>query len=324
MYQWGVLGTGAGTQAFCDALAVRGGSQLMMCCMDDKKPLFSRQASAAVSRCSFEDFVLDESIHLVYVGSGTKEAQARIEALLACKKAVVYEAVLGEKLSFEPLEKLSRKHETLLLEAEARAMLPSMVRARDLVSEGILGDVLHIHADSSQHVRYDPEHVFYHTQEGGIFRQHGRFPLMLMILLCGEPLRAVGQIEGMEASEERIMEQYALTLRYESGLGASLTASCNATGTNEAHVIGSTMRMQMEAPFYGSTRIMLYKRNKHSGLIKFDYMKDPLDYLIHEAQRCHEERQHESPMWTHAQSHKLRAFTTLCIKDAKYYAQTPM
>ena len=320
MSNWGILGSSFGAQSFSHALSGLRGSRLVgLCAPDDEGDRHFLSGIAAKVYDSYEDFLLESDIELVYVAAGLRKAQSRIHALMDCGKGVVYEPLLGEHLRLAPIQKKSKTKSMLLLEGVELAMLPSIRRIQEVIQGGSLGELLMLQIDASKHIRYDPQHPFYKEKQGGIFRQHGRHPLLLFVLLFGSPDSIHGDIQRMF---EGVEEQYALVLRHASSYGV-LTASGTLTGPMEAHVIGSEMRMQLEAPFYGETRIMLYKGNRNSGLIKLNYVAPLTSYLIHEAERCQLEGLAESPHWSHQHSTTLLALVDRCRAAATYYEELP-
>lgn len=323
IYYWGIVGQSTEAEAFATALneLVDAKLQAVAGLDEDINSSYAHLSAAPQAHMAFEDLILEEHIDLVYVASPIAERPHHIKAALSCKKGVVY----GSPLSLDAgdLEKLflvAKEKNMLLLEGMYARFLPAMQRISEVVGQGSIGEVLSLQADASHHIPFDPQHPFFDAEAGGILQQHGLYPVFFVTALLGAPEQISGHLHiGVTGIEE----QYALVMRYDTGIYALLSASCTAHGPCEAHITGSKSRVHLHAPFYGETMASLYTRDRPSGLLKFHYAKHPYQYLIDEAQRCYESAQYESSHWGQAHTQLLAQTLERCRKETQIHQESP-
>ena len=322
IFRWGIVGAGKEVEAFADALndVIDAKLESIVWNEDQMAHLSASLRLAKQVYTSFDDLVLDESIDLIYVASPLRERLTHIKAALACKKGVVYAPMTEiDKQEWADLCATAEAHQLLLLEGMALSCLPPLEKVKKVITQGSIGELCSIQADASQRIAFDPQHTFFSTQSGGIFRHHGMYPLFFAMYFLGSPDQISGQIRvGVTGIEE----QYALIFHYNKGMYALLTASAVMQGSLEAHLIATKSRVQFQAPFYEQTKVLLFNRNRPSGLMKFNYPSSIYYELIQEAQVCYSAKRHESSSWTHAQTRKLSELIERCRADSIRYQES--
>ena len=321
IFRWGIVGQGAEAEGFAVALDNVIDAKLQAIVWNEHRTdrLPASFATAEEVYTDFEDLILDKNIDLVYVATSSTQRLAQIKALLACKKGVVYTPVLEiTDQEWEEVCTTSRTHQLILLEGIASCFLPPLQKTSEVITKGTVGELCSIQADASQPIAFDPQHVFFSTQDGGIFRHHGLYPLFFATYFLGVPDQISGQIRiGVTGTEE----QYAFVFHYNKGVYALLTASAIMQGSCEAQIISTKSRVQFHAPFYGQIKVSLFNKNRPSGLMQFNYPSNTYYGLIQEAQSCYSNKQHESTYWDHT---RTRAFANLlrrCRQEATIYQE---
>ena len=119
---------------------------------------------------------------------------------------------------------------------------PLILKVRELVQSGKLGEVRLLTADFGYPTSFDPESRFFNPAlGGGALLDRGVYPLSLAYFLLGNPAEVVGQAT---IGTTGVDEQQTALLSYPSGALAVLAASLRSRLRNEAVVIGTEGRIR--------------------------------------------------------------------------------
>lgn len=125
---------------------------------------------------------------------------------------------------------LARRKKVFLMEAMWTRYLPAIVRARELIASGAIGEVRMLNADFGFRTNLDPKgRLFDLALGGGALLDVGIYPLSLASAILGTPktIATAGHLGETGADE-----QVAIVLGYNQGQLALLSA---ATRTNTIH-----------------------------------------------------------------------------------------
>ncbi len=161
---------------------------------------------------------------------------------------------------------------------------PTVRRTRELVREGVIGDVVQVHGGFSnpllEHAtpdtwRLDPERA-----GGGALVDLGVYPLnttrfLLDCELTGVYATTHSRGEPFDAVEEQI----AFQLEFETGATASCTASLNAHARSALELIGTDGMIDIESPFGG---VVPQEMVVESGDVRMEYTGPPVDEVREE------------------------------------------
>ena len=214
-----------------------------------------RLHGATVAYGSFEDVLADPAVDFVYLctPNGTHVAMAR-QALLA-GKAVICEKPLSPTVDeARELFSLARAKGVLLMEAAKTLASPLLLKVRESVRAGSIGELYGIEADYCYDMastgKLLDEWVFGHG--GGCALDIGVYPAALACLFATAPVadaKVVHRSFGypVDADLEALVE-------YEDGLVARLSASWmrDVPGKGAATLLGT--RGRIEIPAYWKAR----------------------------------------------------------------------
>src|SRR5262249_4704395 len=141
----------------------------------------------------------------------------------------------------------------VLLEAMWTRFLPHMVRIRELIAAGTLGEVRALTADHSQRLPADPRH---RVQDpglgGGALLDLGVYPVSFASDVLGSPTSIAALSTPTLTGVDR---QTAMILTYPGGQQAVLHCALDAAGRNDAVILGTEARIEIEPVWYWPTRI---------------------------------------------------------------------
>jgi predicted dehydrogenase len=245
--RWGVVGTGVIARVVMSDLLLVPDAELVGVCSrsTERADAFAAALSvpdgmAAPTPTAFTSVAdMLPEIDVLYVA--TPHAQHVEPALAALESGT---AVLCEKaitVHYEDAVQLveaARRNQTFLMEAVWMRFNPLHVRMRELISEGVLGDLLRVVADFSFVFPYDPSHrLFDPAQGGGTLLDMGPYPVGLVQSLMGDPDSIA--VHGNRAPNG-VDETATVLMRYPLGAAGVATCSLRLDGPRTASVMGTS------------------------------------------------------------------------------------
>jgi predicted dehydrogenase len=264
--RWGVIGTGWIAERFTGALqrstrqrVVAVGSRSVASAKD-----FADRVGAGLAHGSYADLVADPEVDVVYVA--TPHNLHHPHALLALDAG---KHVLVEK----PLALNAAQASEIAARASARGVfcaealwtffLPRYDVIRQLLDDGMLGDVRTVLADHGEWFP-DTHRILRHDLAGGALLDLGTYPLAVASWVLGPPeeVHAIGQdVPGGE-----VHGQVSAVLRHAGGAQSAINTTVMADTPNRAVLAGTGATLDLEAPFYQPSDLVLTSAGKASTL----------------------------------------------------------
>ena len=218
---------------------------------------FAAEFGIPTAHSSYEALVADPQVDVVYVATPHPfhAANARL-ALEAGKHVLVEKAFTLNAREAREIVDLGASRNLLVLEAMWTRFLPHMVRIREILAAGTLGDVHTLMADHCQNLPADPEHRLNALElGGGALLDLGVYPISFASSLFGVPetifATATFKATGADAHVTTVF-------RYPGGALASTTSVSDSLGPNTAVIVGTGGRIEIDAVWYAPTTFRLY------------------------------------------------------------------
>ena len=267
--RWGILGTGfiAGlqTQDLVDnGFTVQAvGSRTL-----ESSKAFSEKFSIPTIHDSYEAMVTDPGVDVVYVA--TPHTFHHAHALLALKagKHVLVEKpfTINAREAREIVE-LAESKGLVALEAMWSRFLPHMVRLREIIRDGTLGEIRKVSASHNQNLPKDPAHRLNDPAlGGGALLDLGIYPVSFAFDVLGAPenIRASASLTATGVDR-----QTAAIFEYPQGQQAIVDCALDADGANRAVVIGTEGWIDIEPTWYNPTPLTRF--DTHGNVLeRFD------------------------------------------------------
>jgi predicted dehydrogenase len=262
MTRWGLMATGGIARTFAQDLAhvpdaslvaVGSRSQASADAFADAFDVPNRHASYAA-------LAEDPDVDAVYVSPPHPfHRDATLLALRAGKAVLCEKPFAMDHAEAAEMVDAARSSGTLLVEAMWTRFLPTMVRVREILAAGTLGELVYLTAEHGQWFAEDPSHrLFAPSLGGGALLDLGVYPVSFAHMVLGRPARvtAVGEraFTGVDRTTSAI-------LQYESGAHAVLTTSLAAASSNPAVIYGSEARLELDGWFYTPTSFRVVSRD---------------------------------------------------------------
>lgn len=250
-FRWGIIGTGGIAQTWATDLqrvpdhhvsAV--GSRSVQ-----NGRAFAAQFPDCISYGSYEDLVNDPDIDGVYVATPHQaHVSGTILALRAGKPVLCEKPFAVNATQAKLMIDTAREMNVTLMEAMWTRFLPHIKKMREILSQGIIGDVVAVEADHGQRlaVRQIPR-LMLPEFAGGALLDLGIYPVSFAHMVLGAPSRitasAIFTSEGVDSQTSAIFD-------YDSGAQAVLTANMIAESPCKAVISGTLGRIEIDRIFY--------------------------------------------------------------------------
>ncbi|MEX0982509.1 MAG: Gfo/Idh/MocA family oxidoreductase [Bacteroidales bacterium] len=297
---WGIIGCGAIAQKFAQAL---NGSNhctpYAAAARDGKRAAdFARKWGFTKSYGSYREMVQDKEVDIVYIATPHSYHYAHVKLCLEAGRHVLCEkpfTVNAEQLKV--LIDLAANRNLFLMEALWSRFLPGMTKAKELVEQGVIGEVVLAEADFGLNFPYDPEHRLYNPLlAGGALLDLGIYPLFLSLHLFGKPeiLKAHSLLDnnGIDLTTSMITQS-------KSGAICNLISTVRANTPIRAKIIGTKGTIEFDNWWFTPVDFTLCIDGKEDQIMKYSPDINGFEYEIEEAVRCLQEGKTESPIMSH-------------------------
>jgi predicted dehydrogenase len=151
------------------------------------------------------------------------------------------------------------------MEAMWTRFCPAVVRLRDLVADGAIGEVRAVTADLGLRRPVDPAAQSWDPRRGdGLLFHLGVYPVSFAQMLLGTPEAVVAH--GVRHDSGVDVEESVL-LRYPGGRSALLFASLRSPAPGQARVLGTAGWIEVPPRFHYPSRIVLHRVERDPEVI---------------------------------------------------------
>jgi predicted dehydrogenase len=245
---------------------------------------------------SYAELAADPDVDAIYVSPPHPGHLAATLLALEHGKAVLCEKPFAmDRAEAQRMVDAARANGVFLMEAMWTRFLPHVVRIREILAAGTLGELVYLTAEHGQWFARDAAHrLFAPALGGGALLDLGIYPISFAHMVFGAP-QAVAAVStpaftGVDATT-------SVLLRYGSGAHAVLTTTLAAKSANPAVIYGSEARLEIDGVFYTPTSFRVISRDDE---VLESYSSPPggrgMEYEAAEVGRCLREGLTESPI----------------------------
>jgi predicted dehydrogenase len=260
--RWGVIGTGGIAAAFVTDLALLADAEVVAVGSrrQETADAFGDTFGIARRHPSYQALVDDPDVDVVYVSTPHPgHFPAAMLAIQAGKAVLCEKPFTLNATEAADLVAMARRQGVFLMEAMWTRFLPHVVRIRELLAEGVLGDLRTVTAEHGQYFPPDPAHrLFAPGLGGGTLLDLGVYPVSLASMVLGAPARVTAV---SDAAETGVDAQTSILLQHAGGRHAVLTTTLSAASPNRAAVVGTQARVEIDPTWYRPTSFTLIRRD---------------------------------------------------------------
>jgi predicted dehydrogenase len=246
--RWGILGAGGIARLQVADMQRHGFTVAAVAARDlAKVQAFSDEFGVPAAYGSYAQLAADPDIDAIYVATvhPTHAAAARL-ALEGGKHVLVEKPFTMDAAEARSLVDLAAAKSLVILEAMWTRWLPHMVRIREILAEGLLGDVRAVLADHDQKNEH-VERMFNPELGGGALLDLGIYPVSFAWDVFGAPDTILAHGTLTPAGVDR---ETAIILGYPSGAHAVLQTQMSGAGPNRAAIVGTDGRIEIDSVWY--------------------------------------------------------------------------
>ncbi|MFP6590332.1 MAG: Gfo/Idh/MocA family oxidoreductase [Candidatus Latescibacterota bacterium] len=285
--RWGILGTGNIAHQFArgladtpDATLVAVGSRSI-----DTANTFADEFDVERRHPTYEELADDDGVDAVYVSTPHPFHRDNSILLLEHGKAVICEKPFTINAGdAKAVIDVARQRDVFLMEAMWTRYLPAVVRARELIAEGAIGDVRLVQADFGFRAGINPEgRLFNLALGGGALLDVGIYVISMASMILGpRPSRVASTTQ---IGETGVDEQSAFLLQYPGGELAVLSCAVRTGTAVEARIFGTEGSILLHGPFFKCGALTV-KRGGEEEHIDLPLEGNGYNYEAAEVGRC--------------------------------------
>lgn len=295
--RWGVLGTGTIAAMFVADLALSESGEVVAVASRsaERARMFAERTAAPRWHGSHAELLARDDIDAVYVAVPHSAHHDVAAAAIEAGKAVLVEKPFTlNRSQAEELVSLARDRGVFLMEAMWTRFLPHMVRIRELLAQGRLGDIRLVIAEHGVWFARDPAHRMFDPHlGGGALLDLGVYPVSFASMVLGDPesITATSQFgdTGVDA-------QTSVLLGYPDGRHAVATSTMQTWLANRASIAGTDARIDIDTTWYRPTSFTVTGRDGTLERHEFPLAGNGLRYQTEEVARRVRAGEPESPV----------------------------
>lgn len=256
--RWGILGTGFIAHAQtadllgCGFTVVAVGSR-----SQGTADAFAAEFGIPVAHGSYEALVADPGVDAIYISTPHPfHAENALLALRAGKHVLIekpFTLTAGQAVEVVDAAEAAG---LVVMEAMWTRFLPHMLRIREIIASGTLGDVRTLIADHNQDLPKDPLHRLNNPAlGGGALLDLGIYPVSFAFDLFGPPTVVKAMAAKTVTGVDR---QTAILFGFEDGRQAVLHSALDTRGPNTAVILGTEGRIEVDAVWYSPTTFTVF------------------------------------------------------------------
>ena len=228
---------------------------------------FAREHGVERAHGSHADLVADPDVDVIYIATPHPQHHAIAVAALRAGKAVLVEKAFTATLAgAEEVVAEARRHGVFAMEAMWTRFQPAVVRVRELLAEGAIGEVLAVAADLGVRREFDPaDRLFARGTGGGALLDLGVYPISFAQMILGTPdtVATVGAYapNGVESSA-------TLLLGWADGRAATAATSLHSPMPGRAIVYGTGGWIDIPPRFHHPTGFVLHRDGREPEAVE--------------------------------------------------------
>jgi dihydrodiol dehydrogenase / D-xylose 1-dehydrogenase (NADP) len=285
--KWGILGTGIIASAFAKDLNFAKNTEKTAVGSRTKESAVKFAEEHGVSRAygSYEELVQDQDVDAIYVATPHPFHKDNVLACLRAGKAVLCEKPFtinsGE---LEEIIQFAREKKLFLMEAMWTRFLPPIVKVREWIDSGKIGEVLLVKAEFGYRAQWDPEwRLLNPALGGGALLDIGIYPVSFASMIFGTNPEKI--LSTAHIGETGVDEQFSIIMSYPSGKTATLNGAFRVGLTNEAYIHGTEGSIRIPS-FHSAKSATLYKDGEEAETFTDDRQSAGYAFEIEEVGKC--------------------------------------
>jgi predicted dehydrogenase len=322
--RWGILATGNIAHKFAEGLGCLEDAELVAVGSrtQERADAFAEQWGVPHRHGSYEALAADPDVDVVYVATPHPFHRDNSLLCLEAGKAVLCEKPFAVNASQgRDIAECARRRGLFAMEAVWTRFLPAIVRMRELLAEGVIGEPRMVKADFCFRTSVAPEsRLFAPELAGGALLDVGIYPVNLAFMVLGGPPEAMASLSHI--GETGVDEQDGIVFRYPGGELAVMTCATRTAMMHDALVAGTEGWIRIHSPFWRSQALSIGRVDKVERTLELPFRCNGYEYEAAHVMDCLRAGATESDVMPLAET--LSVLETLDALRAEWGLSYPM
>ena len=285
--RWGILGSGFIARKMAEALAVLPDARLTAIGSRarDRAEAFGQEFDVPHRFECYEDVAACADVDVVYIATPhtchlqDATGALRVGKAVLCEKPLTVNAREAAALIAE-----ARANKLFLMEAMWTRFVPAVVKLREWIDAGAIGEIRLITADIGWRQPYNAKSRLYSRElAGGALLDIGIYPVSLASMLLGAPS---GISSVMHPAPTGVDAQCAVSLAYPNGALATFAATIQTETSREAVVVGTEGWIRIHSPITAPEALTLCMPDGEGETIHLQHLGNGYTHEVIEVMEC--------------------------------------
>ncbi|MBU3003220.1 Gfo/Idh/MocA family protein [Paraglaciecola arctica] len=281
-FNWGVIGPGNIANTFAKAISASKKGKILAVASRSKERAseFADTYNIQKTYSDYGQMLADPEIDIIYIATphNFHYQQAKM-CLEAGKHVLVEKPCTVNAKQMKVLVELAQSKKLLLQEALWSRFMPCLSQLRQLLDEGIIGDVQYIQSEIGfAFQKRDKARMIKAELAGGALLDLGVYSITVSQFLLQEhpdKVTAMGKL-----TQQQVDGHVFANMRYPSGRFAQFTCSMLAQSSNTMRIVGSEGYVNLPSCFWDTDKAEIFKDNQLLQTIEIPHPVNGFEYQI--------------------------------------------
>lgn len=281
-FNWGVIGPGNIANTFAKAISASKKGKILAVASRSKERAseFADTYNIQKTYSDYGQMLADPEIDIIYIATphNFHYQQAKM-CLEAGKHVLVEKPCTVNAKQMKVLVELSQSKKLLLQEALWSRFMPCLSQLRQLLDEGIIGEVQYIQSEIGfAFQKRDKARMIKAELAGGALLDLGVYSITVSQFLLQEhpdKVTAMGEL-----TQQQVDGHVFANMRYPSGRFAQFTCSMLAQSSNTMRIVGSEGYVNLPSCFWDTGKAEIFKDNQLLQTIEIPHPVNGFEYQI--------------------------------------------
>jgi predicted dehydrogenase len=303
-FNWGVIGPGNIAHTFAKAIASSKMGKILAVASrsQERADNFASTYQIEKTYYDYDQMLADPQIDIIYIATphNFHYQQAKM-CLEAGKHVLVEKPCTVNAQQMQNLVKLAQSKKLLLQEALWSRFMPCLFQLRQLLNEGIIGDIQYIQSEIGfAFQNREKSRLLKAELAGGSLLDLGIYSITVSQFFLQEhpnKIEAMGQL-----TNQQVDGHVFANMHYASGRYAQFTCSMLSQTSNTMRIVGTQGYVNLPACFWDADTAAIYRDDKLIQSIDIPHPVNGFEYQIEESMRCIQKNMQCSTVMSHQDS----------------------
>jgi predicted dehydrogenase len=303
-FNWGVIGPGNIANTFAKAIASSKKGKILAVASRSKERAtdFANTYQIEKTYSDYQQMLADPDIDIIYIATphNFHYQQAKM-CLEAGKHVLVEKPCTVNAKQMQRLVELAHSKNLLLQEALWSRFMPCLSQIRQLLIEGIIGDIQYIQSEIGfAFQNKEKSRLLKAELAGGSLLDLGIYSITVSQFFLQEH---PDKVEAMGHLTDQNVDGHVLAnIHYPSGRYSQFTCSMLSQTSNTMRIVGTEGYVNLAACFWDTDTASIYRDGKLVKSINIPHPINGFEYQIEESMQCIERNMQCSDLMSHTDS----------------------